>query len=883
MTDPFSIVTGVAGIITLAGEVISRCYRYGCAVSGAPDEAKRLVSEVTGLSGILVGVQVLVKQSSLPGYQLEHPLRNCLAVLQTLSSKLQKYSLDSSQSSGKRAVSRLLWPLRRSDTEELITAIERHKNSLSLSLSSLSVEALMSQSTTIEDISDSLADLSMNVKSSHAAQQRRDILDWLSEHQYEAQYQRSYQLHCSNTCRWLLADPAFLDWSKARSSLLWMHGQVGTGKTIATSYLIHHLITTKRSDSLLGYFYYDASTMESLTPESFFGAIIKQFCSDLPELPAEIVDAYARASNRTGSPKRASLGDLESFLRSLLESHDSATIVVDGLDESPNYAAVCDFLTSSVLAGKYALRVFISSRPELHLRRRFRGFQEIPVPEVAVEEDISVYIRMRINTNPRLRRMSDKMKHYVEMTLRADSHGMFRWVQCQLDEISRLRTDAALRKALNHLPSSLEGSYLRILNTIAPEDVAFAKKALLWLAHASTPLSLTELAEAVVLEPEFDYLDPDSKLNDPNDVIDICRSLIAFNPLSKTARIAHHSVREFLTERLDQTSEFYIPPQTSHRMIAEACLSYLLLDDFAAGPLYREDFSWTLSKFPLLRYAAQNWPFHVQSSGAELELLPLIRKLMTTKANPKFFFWLQVVLFDSRHGYLTPGAELEDARPLYYAASYGLTETVRSLVQAGANLDDCAGRYGGTALHAAVWRKQPEILDILLDAGADPTIKDYNGASPADLSIWSGSRSLYLRISERDRDRDSKNALAPLISAILRVREKELSATDSRLDAETKEAVSLVRSQPEGVIERLKEEKGFDDDDGDDDPMTLHFPAVRKEAYALAKLLGGGDTSTGIDRADDTKESPLPSARLAGGARSLQAAELEIKPEKNQD
>lgn len=138
MTDPVSLVTGIAGLLSLAGEVISKCYRYGCAVSGAPDEAKRLVTELTGLSGILVGVQVLVKNSALPEYQLETSLKNCLYVLQTLSSKLQKYSPESGTSTGKRTISRLLWPLRRSDTEELITAVERHKNTLSLSLSTLS-------------------------------------------------------------------------------------------------------------------------------------------------------------------------------------------------------------------------------------------------------------------------------------------------------------------------------------------------------------------------------------------------------------------------------------------------------------------------------------------------------------------------------------------------------------------------------------------------------------------------------------------------------------------------------------------------------------------------------------------------------------------------
>ena len=138
MSEPFSVATGLAGLIALAGEVISKCYRYGCAVSGAPEEARRLVAEVTGLSGILVGVQALVKQSNLPEYQLENSLRNCLAVLQTLSSRLQKHSLEASNSSRKRAINRLLWPLRRTVTEELITSIERHKSTLSLSLSTLS-------------------------------------------------------------------------------------------------------------------------------------------------------------------------------------------------------------------------------------------------------------------------------------------------------------------------------------------------------------------------------------------------------------------------------------------------------------------------------------------------------------------------------------------------------------------------------------------------------------------------------------------------------------------------------------------------------------------------------------------------------------------------
>lgn len=348
----------------------------------------------------------------------------------------------------------------------------------------------------------------------------------------------------------------------------------------------------------------------------------------------------------------------------------------------------------------------------------------------------------------------------------------FRWVQCQLDEISRLRTDAAVKRALNMLPASIEDSYSRILRNISQEDSDFAKRTLLWLAYASTPLSLPELAEAVILDPGFVEINPDCKLNDPNDVLEICASLVTFNQASKTARIAHHSVREFLTGRLTLSSEFFIPAQASHLTIAETCISYLLLDDFSAGPLYQAEFTWTLSNYPLLRYAAQNWTFHVQMSGAEGQLLPLILQLMTTRSNPKFLFWLQVVLHDSKHGFISPSKDLEQARPLYYAASYGLTETVRRLVEAGADLNERAGRFGGTALHAAVWRDRPEVLRILINAGADLNIQDYNGATPAELALWSGKRGMYKAFSN---NKHMNQDLAELIGQVLQNREKALS------------------------------------------------------------------------------------------------------------
>lgn len=286
-------------------------------------------------------------------------------------------------------------------------------------------DILIDQTTALENIADSVSDLSVDIKSNQALQERRQTLDWLSEHQYDAQYRRGCQLHCSDTCAWLLYEDEFQTWMQKRSSLLWMHGQAGSGKTVATSYIINFLSTQVEPQSTrLAYFYYDASTIESLTPETFFGTIVKQFCAEMSKIPEEIASAYQRATLRAGTPKQPDLKDLERFLNLILEDQRATIIVIDGLDESPDYDVVCDFLTSCVSSGQYPLRVFISSRPEVDLQRRLEPFQKMPVPDDAIDGDIGVYIKMRIESDARLRRMSGKMKDYVEQTLRRDSHAM---------------------------------------------------------------------------------------------------------------------------------------------------------------------------------------------------------------------------------------------------------------------------------------------------------------------------------------------------------------------------------------------------------------------------------------------------------------------------
>ena len=312
-----------------------------------------------------------------------------------------------------------------------------------------------------------------------------------------------------------------------------------------------------------------------------------------------------------------------------------------------------------------------------------------------------------------------------------------------MDEISTLRTEKAVKDALRTLPRSLYDTYARILSRIPASDIAMARRALLWLTWAFIPLSPSELAEAATFNTENDVVEADTRLTRPLDILEICGSLVMHDEALDKVQLAHHSLRDYLSVHLfDQAqSLLQLPDRQAHYEITNACLAYLLLRDFSSGWCWPKELESRLDRYPLLSYAAEFWPSHVEKSKAETELLPYILRLMKPSQTPHFLFWLQVVL-STAHGkrlVSAPGVRW-NAQPLYYAASYGLTATVQSLVEAGANIDEKAGRFGGTALHAAAYRNHPEVVRVLLDAGADEPIYDDNGYAAVDYGRLYSSR-----------------------------------------------------------------------------------------------------------------------------------------------
>jgi ankyrin repeat protein len=69
------------------------------------------------------------------------------------------------------------------------------------------------------------------------------------------------------------------------------------------------------------------------------------------------------------------------------------------------------------------------------------------------------------------------------------------------------------------------------------------------------------------------------------------------------------------------------------------------------------------------------------------------------------------------------------ATPLHVAATYGYSEIVEFLLNHGAD-PNIREKYGCTPLHYATWFGNSKVVKVLLNHGADPNIRDKQGATP---------------------------------------------------------------------------------------------------------------------------------------------------------
>ena len=265
------------------------------------------------------------------------------------------------------------------------------------------------------------------------------------------------------------------------------------------------------------------------------------------------------------------------------------------------------------------------------------------------------------------------------------------------------------------------------------------------LTVAVRPLRVDELAEvlAIRFDPgQLPQYHVDWKLDDAEEaVLSTCSSLISVVNVdgSPVVQFSHFSVKEFLTsDRLAKSTEdlsrFHVVPHSAHFILVQACLSVLL----HLGDQVDKD---TIKKFPFAQYAARHWVDHGRFEDVSSRIQDAMERLFD-EDSPSFATWIWIydVDYPFRQHMFEDRPPRPEASALYYASLCGFHNLVEHLIGNYRRDINARGGRHGSAVNAALLKRNMEIALLLLGQGADVNIMNADGFTPLYLASDRGHR-----------------------------------------------------------------------------------------------------------------------------------------------
>ena len=448
-------------------------------------------------------------------------------------------------------------------------------------------------------------------------------------------------------------------------------------------------------------------------------------------------------------------------------------------------------------------------------------------------------------------------------------------MSCQLQHLRRCLRQR-IRRALDELPDTLDETYDRTLEEIGKQNWEYAHRLFQCVAAASRPLRVGELAEFLAFDFDTDSTPTfrdDWREDDPARAVrSICSSLLAIVDVdgSSVVQFAHFSVKEYLTSKRlsdskDTISQFHVSMTLAHAIIAQACLGALLHID---GNIADD----ALKKFPLTEYAGKHWAGHVRFEGASSRIQDGMKRLFDP-SNHHFSVWARIfdpdlaVLFPPRRDGSEPAPQAR-ATPLHYAVIYGMHAIVKFLVVERSQDVNARGFVREeTPLGVASRQGHSEVARVLLDGGADTTIRDKYDWCPLERSSEMGRVEVVRVLVENHTDvnlSDGKGRTALYFAsrtgevAVCRLLlENGANPNAKKVDERT----PLHRAGNEGVA-RLLLEYGADPNARDNSKRTpLHSAMEWGTAKAAPALLENG---VDVNARDARNQTPLHVASEEG-------------------
>jgi nucleoside-triphosphatase THEP1 len=543
-------------------------------------------------------------------------------------------------------------------------------------------------------------------------QQRLMVFDWLSTVPYMSHHRSKVKTLLAGSGQWLVRKPEFVEWMESSSSsILWLHGIPGSGKSMLVAHVIeylHNRNSTQKCAAPLAYFYCarTANEPERADPDELLRSILEQLSSSGEDLPIRepVAKAFIAKKKEARGTKLEKLGleETEEIILELLEDNP-ATIVIDGLDECDpaRRQDLLNALRKIIKDSNSIFKVFVSSRDDHDLVHRLSQTPNLYIHATDNEKDIRRFVKWRLDEAIDKERLlcgkvSRNLRDIIVEELIKKARGMFRLISLHIESLCdphQIKTEANVLEALKGLPQDLKKSYATILSQVSSSqepNPKLAVRTLKWLLCAQQALDSEGFIVAICADMS------DQIIPSRSDILSICCNLVVYDEETDIFRLAHLSVQEYL-EGLDCFSG----PE-NNALPAEQCLHWIMATDQERhyklrtnSPEFRDQNDMVERKsYSFDHHADIYWAQYAQLAGrtrSQGRLWTLLRRFLTSpeskhpEGNEALAAWV------SRLGAKRdPNHPLDEIfkycvtsppNPMFIACAFNLAETASDLIK----------------------------------------------------------------------------------------------------------------------------------------------------------------------------------------------------------
>ncbi|KAJ6786496.1 hypothetical protein PWT90_09714 [Aphanocladium album] len=393
----------------------------------------------------------------------------------------------------------------------------------------------------------------------------------------------------------------------------------------------------------------------------------------------------------------------------------------------------------------------VSSLYQKHVKKRTRpSLEEISdtlrdyasVEIRAASPDVQKYVESHLLDLPSFVASRPDLQQEIVAGIDGAVDGMFLLAQLHINSLIGKRSPKAMRAAIAKLPSGSDAydhAYQEAMERIEGQmhdQQKLAKDVLSWITCAKKPLSATELQHALAVEIGEHELDEDN-MPQLEDMVSVCAGLVQVDKTSGIIGVVHYTTQEFF----ERTRRRWFPDaDTQHTII---CATYLSYTTFTSGFCHTDDsFEERLRCNPFYSYTAQNWGYHARMASRLQQVEDFLTSPNLVEAASQALLASQPWPGCSDYSQKLP----QRMTGLHLAAYFGTETAVGILLQRGVDADarDSTGR---TPLSWAAARGHELVVQLLLmDNGVDVNSQDDTGKTPLSWAAKNGQQSVVRRL-----------------------------------------------------------------------------------------------------------------------------------------